>query len=111
MKRSHLASRRTFTRYVGSALAGALLAPRAFAQDSDRMHRIGILSDYPEPIPQTPLYHPFWAALSDLGYVSARTSQSLHSTAGRVEPSAFAKWSANSSQRGRMFRRVSRAAG
>ncbi len=72
MKRPFLASRRTFTRYVGSTLAGALFAPRAFAQTSVRIHRIGILSDFGEPTPQTVLYHPFWAALNELGYVEGK---------------------------------------
>src|SRR5687768_10759367 len=72
MKPPPLASRRTFTRYVGSLLASTLFAPRAFAQNPVRIHRVGILSDYSEPVPQTPLYHPFWAALSEMGYVEHR---------------------------------------
>jgi ABC-type uncharacterized transport system substrate-binding protein len=66
------ASRRTFTRYVGTALAGALLAPRAFAQNPVRVHRIGILADYPEPVPGGVVYHPFWAAMNELGYVDGK---------------------------------------
>jgi putative ABC transport system substrate-binding protein len=72
MKRPPSASRRTFTRYVGSALAGAVLAPRAFAQESVRIHRVGIVSDFDEPTPQQVASSPFRGALKELGYVDGK---------------------------------------
>jgi putative ABC transport system substrate-binding protein len=75
MKHPGVASRRTFTGYIGSALAGVLMAPRVFAQSSVYAHRIGILSDFGEATPSTPqgrLRRPFGATLNELGYVEGK---------------------------------------
>jgi ABC-type uncharacterized transport system substrate-binding protein len=88
MKRPLFASRRTFTRYVGSVLAGAMFAPPAFAQTPVRIHRIGLLSDWGEPSPQDPsFYQTFWTALNELGYAEQKNIAIVarYGARGRVE--------------------------
>jgi putative ABC transport system substrate-binding protein len=84
-----LASRRSFTRYLGSALGSLLVVARVSAQTSIGLHRIGILSDFDEPAPSTPqarLSRPFGAALNELGYAEGRNIAFVVRYGGKGEP-------------------------